>query len=113
MRQRWATSGWRVPPSHPPLRAAAWLLRRGLDWGVLNSNGHSCLHKSALKGQTAVCRWLLDCVPLGLAHMQPDGDGNTPESFARAEGFAELADELEARRRLLMQASGGGASELY
>ena len=71
-----------------------WLLRRGLDWRVLNRNGHSALHKAAVKGRADVCRWLLAAPRLGREHMQPDGDGNTPASMAAAEGFTELADWL-------------------
>ena len=71
-----------------------WLLRRGLDWRVLNRNGHSALHKAAVKGRADVCRWLLSAPRLGAEHMQPDGDGNTPASMAAAEGFTELADWL-------------------
>jgi len=71
-----------------------WLLRRGLDWRVLNANGHSALHKAAVKGRAAVCRWLLDAPRLGKEHMQPDGDGNTPASMAAAEGHHDLAEWL-------------------
>ena len=89
---------------HGDLRVCTWLLERGLDWGVINCNGHSCLHKAAIKGQAEVCSWLLDCAHLGLPHMSPDDDGNTPDSFARQEGFIELADALVARRSALQLA---------
>ena len=73
-----------------------WLLGRGLDVGVLNGNGHSALHKAAVKGQRAVCEWLLapDGGRLGRAHLAADGDGNTPSLMARLEGHLELADYL-------------------
>ena len=74
-----------------------WLVERGLDATVLNCNGHSAVHKAAVKGQRAVCEWLLDAGGggLGSAHMRPDGDGNTPALMARLEGYAELADYLD------------------
>jgi len=90
---------------HGDLAACAWLLERGLDWGVMNGNGHSCLHKAAIKGQAAVCAWLLDCAGLGLAHMAADNDGNTPSNFARQEGFAALADELDRRQASIAAAN--------
>jgi hypothetical protein len=44
-----------------------------------------------------VCEWLLsDEVGLGVPHLQPDGDGNTPALMARLEGHTELADLLES-----------------
>lgn len=33
------------------------LSSRGLDLGILNSNGHSALHKAAVKGNHQVCEW--------------------------------------------------------
>ena len=91
-----------------------WLRKRGLDLAVLNLNRHSAVHKAALKGQAQVCRWLLapeaaGGAGLGLRHLQPDPDGNTPAELARLEGFAELATFLlaEERRRA---AEGEGAS---
>ena len=91
-----------------------WLRKRGLDLAVLNLNRHSAVHKAALKGQAQVCRWLLapeaaGGAGLGLRHLQPDPDGNTPAELARLEGFAELAASLlaEERRRA---AEGEGAS---
>lgn len=64
---------------------------------ILNGNGHSALHKAAVKGHARVCRWLLadDGAALGLEHVGADGDGNTPHSMARHEGHGALADELE------------------
>ena len=77
-----------------------WLLGKGLDVGVLNCNGHSALHKAAVKGQARVCEWLLSAeVGLGGGHLGADGDGNTPSLMARLEGFEELATFLEERER--------------
>eukprot|EP01050_Picozoa_sp_SAG11_P024275 SAG11_NODE_5120_length_1658_cov_1.313663_1_plen_461_part_10 len=60
------------------VRMCQWLSARGLDMGLLNRNGHSALHKAAVKGQRAACAWLLGPGGLGWAHLQADGDGNTP-----------------------------------
>jgi ankyrin repeat protein len=70
----------------------------GLDLGLLNDNGHSALHKAAVKGQQSVCTWLLSTGGggLGAAHMRADGDGNTPAEMARLEGYIELGRWLEA-----------------
>ena len=86
-----------------------WLVSRGLDVGVLNCNGHSALHKAAVKGQKAVCEWLLDPDGggLGAAHLRADGDGNTPALMARLEGYTALADYLDHA-----DAASGDASRL-
>eukprot|EP00434_Breviolum_minutum_P005568 symbB.v1.2.004911.t1/scaffold263.1/size248082/12 len=55
-----------------------YLQAEGLDLGILNSNGHSALHKAAVKGNHQVCEWLLDHGGLGELQMKPDADGNTP-----------------------------------
>ena len=74
-----------------------WLACRGLDLTLRNRNGHSAVHKAAVKGNAAACAWLLGEGGLGRDHLRPDGDGNTPSRMARAEGFAELAEWLVAR----------------
>ena len=82
-----------------------WLHSRGLDATVLNRNGHSAIHKAAIKGRKDVCEWLLsDEVGLGIQHMRADCDANTPASMARAEGFEELAQWLEGRAAALSSA---------
>jgi ankyrin repeat protein len=73
-----------------------WLSAIGLDLSILNRNGHSALHKAASKGQARVCEWLLNEECLGLQHLRPDQDGNTPAAIARMEGYAELAEALDA-----------------
>ena len=87
------------------LAVCRWLLERGLDVTVLNCNGHSALHKAAVKGQRAVCEWLLSPeVGLAASHLGPDGDGNTPSLMARLEGFDDLAAYLlEAEQRAAEQ----------
>ena len=44
--------------------------------------------------QARVCEWLIDVAGLGIEHMQPDQDGNTPAEMARMEGFHELSNWL-------------------
>ena len=78
-----------------------YLKRIGLDVRLLNHNGHSALHKAAVKGQQGACQWLLDDGGLGLEHMAPDSDGNTPAEMARLEGFADLAAWLQHRESAL------------
>jgi len=73
----------------------AWLRRVGLDLKLLNHNGHSCLHKAAVKGRRRVCEWLVAEGDLRAEHMRPDQDGNTPAQMARLEGHTQLADWLE------------------
>lgn len=73
-----------------------WLAALGLDVAVVNNNGHSAVHKAANKGQARVCEWLLNEESLGLVHLQPDQDGNTPAVMARLEGHGALADALDA-----------------
>lgn len=76
------------------VRMLSWLAQRGLDLKIVNRNGHSALHKAAVKGHATACDWLLTHAGLGAAHMAPDGDGNTPQRMAAAEGFHDVADAL-------------------
>ncbi len=74
-----------------------WLVERGVDMALLNGNGHSALHKAAVKGHRRICEYLLsDDVGLGIAHLAADQDGNTPMLMARLDGHVELAEYLEA-----------------
>jgi ankyrin repeat protein len=89
-----------------------WLAAAGLDIAIINNNGHSAVHKAASKGQSAVCAWLLNEECLGLRHLAPDGDGNTPEAMARLDGHAALADTLQAAKTHLQRAAAEGPSVL-
>ena len=73
----------------------AYLLNMGLDFRVHNRNGHSALHKAAVKGRAAACEWLVHVAGLGAEFMNADADGNTPARMARLEGFVALADWLD------------------
>jgi Ankyrin repeats (many copies) len=78
------------------LAMCRWLAALGLDLSIINNNGHSALHKAANKGQARVCAWLLNEECLGVQHLQPDQDGNSPAVMARLEGHHKLADALDA-----------------
>ncbi|EQC37753.1 hypothetical protein SDRG_04780 [Saprolegnia diclina VS20] len=66
----------------------------GVDLGVINYNGHSALHKAALRGHQDACVWLLSHGGLGRRHMRPDSDGFTPMTFASTNGFPTLGTYL-------------------
>jgi hypothetical protein len=83
----------------------------GLDLSIINFNGHSALHKAASKGQARVCAWLLNEECLGIQHMQPDQDGNTPAVMARLDGFDALADALDAAVAELQMRQQRGAND--
>ena len=97
------------------LEVCRWLHHRGLDLALLNRNGHSALHKAAVKGRTAVCEWLLSPeVGLGARQLQADGDGNTPSLMARLEGHTALAELLldaERQRTVVESGHGSGGSK--
>jgi len=78
------------------VRMLSWLAQRGLDLKVVNRNGHSVLHKAAVKGHAPACEWLLANAGLGAQHLAADGDGNTPQRMAAAEGHLGLAAALDA-----------------
>ena len=77
-----------------------WLRSRGVTLGLNNYNGHSAIHKAAVKGNEEVCRWLLcEGGLLAERHMGADGDGNTPASMAASEGHESLALKLDGVQR--------------
>jgi ankyrin repeat protein len=87
---------WAAQTASDDLKMSKWLLVAGLDLTLLNRNGHSAVHKAAVKGHRRICEWLLsDEVGLGAAHLQADQDGNTPARMAAFEGFDELARYLQ------------------
>jgi ankyrin repeat protein len=74
----------------------------GLDFSVINNNGHSALHKAAIKGNFECCKWLLLSDAEGggglqEVHMAEDSDGFTPMLFARSNGHIELANWFVSR----------------
>ena len=78
----------------------------GLNFTVLNKNGHSALHKAAMKGNTEACAWLLseEGPGLGLAHMLADQDGFTPSLFATVNGFTDLGQFLSLEYERMLNA---------
>lgn len=89
-------SQWAAQTAEDSPAMCEWLQAHGLDIGVLNCNGHSALHKAAVKGNSRICEWLLSEGGLGLCHLAADGDGNTPALMARLDGHARLAEALDA-----------------
>lgn len=100
---------WSAQSDGKSCEMCRWLHSAGLDLSVLNHNGHSAVHKAAIKGNRAVCEWLLSPeVGLSGVHLQADGDGNTPSRLARAEGYAALGEWL----REVEAAHGVAAAEV-
>ncbi|KAH9144184.1 hypothetical protein AeRB84_011864 [Aphanomyces euteiches] len=84
-----------------------YLVDQGLDCAILNRNGHSALHKAAIKGHIEICEWLitpraLGGGGLGLRHMQLDDEGFTPTTFASANGHMRLSEILQAKHDELL-----------
>ena len=86
----------------------AYLRDVGVDLKVTNRNGHSAVHKAAVKGNRAACEWLLGVGGLGLEHLRADGDGNTPGEMARLEGHEALAAWLAEKTRTLLEGEREG-----
>jgi len=93
-------SQWAAQRGKNAVAMCRYLQKIGTDLRLKNRNGHSALHKAAVKGNFGCCVWLLSHGNLTGTHLAPDGDGNTPGEMARLEGFSELARWLnqEAKR---------------
>jgi ankyrin repeat protein len=98
-------SQWAAQTAEDDPALCAWLLARGLDIGVLNRNGHSAIHKAAVKGNKRICEWLLSEGGLGLCHLGADGDGNTPALMAQLEGHTTLATQLDQAAHRLTESA--------
>ena len=106
-------SQWAAQTAEDSPSMCKWLQARGLDIGILNCNGHSALHKAAVKGNANICEWLLAGGRLGLRHLAPDGDGNTPALMARLDGHVRLAEDLDAAAsRMIARGTAAGAGPL-
>lgn len=76
-----------------------YLQEKGLDLTILNANGRSAVHKAGLKGHLRACEWLLTAVEgggagLGLRHVGPDIEGDTPASLANSNGHSVVEEWL-------------------
>jgi ankyrin repeat protein len=94
-------SQWAAQRSKGSVAMCLYLQDVGVDLKVTNRNGHSAVHKAAVKGNRAACEWLLGFGGLGLPHLNADGDGNTPGEMARLEGHEDLAAWLFEKTRTL------------
>ena len=94
-------SQWAAQRATGSVAMCAYLRDAGVDLTVLNRNGHSAVHKAAVKGNRDACEWLLARGGLGLPHLRADGDGNTPGEMARLEGHEALAAWLAEKTRTL------------
>ena len=78
-----------------------WLESVGLDVLELNNNGHSSVHKAAMKGKNDVVAWLLAHPRLDAEHLQPDDDGYSPSVMAELQGFRALSVMLQEKETQL------------
>ena len=73
----------------------AWLLDVGSDFGLVNSNGHTALHKAAQRGCSGTIRWLVDNFLVsdgdidGSLFIGPDLEGNCPSYLCGMECLNE------------------------
>ncbi|CAL52747.1 Ankyrin repeat [Ostreococcus tauri] len=78
-----------------------YLRSLGVEFNLINANGHSALHKASQRGNREVCEWLLENareIGLTAAHAAPDAERYDPSGHARVEGFADLAAWLAERQ---------------
>lgn len=73
-----------------------WLLESGSDFCLINSNGHSALHKAAQRGCSGTIKWLVNTFiqhdTNGSASLiAPDNEGNCPSDLCGMEGHESLA----------------------
>ncbi|KAL9179720.1 hypothetical protein ACHAXT_009010 [Thalassiosira profunda] len=76
--------------------ALAWLWGCGVEFRLLNSNGHGALHKAAQRGCRETVEWLADAFLCGAdgdgsIFVGPDAEGNCPSDLAGMEGHEHLA----------------------
>jgi hypothetical protein len=72
-----------------------WLLESGLEYNLINTNGHSAFHKAAQRGNAAAVQWLANKFLSGRTFCQvfigPDIEGNCPSDLCGMEGHENLA----------------------
>ncbi len=76
----------------------SWLFQSGSDFSIINSNGHSALHKASQRGSSLICNFLVDNFlianknpSIGLSFICPDTEGSCPSDLCRMEGHDSLA----------------------
>ena len=78
-----------------------WLLQSGLDFSLINTNGHSALHKAAQRGNGVAVHWLAKNFLSEITAIQtfigPDNEGNCPSDLCGMEGHEILATWISAR----------------
>ena len=77
----------------------SWLFDIGLDFTLINSNGHSALHKAAQRGSNEVVYWLVNTVldnksSVAWDMIKPDTEGHCPSDLAQMEQHEQLAQEI-------------------
>ena len=99
------------------LESLQWLKAIGLDVGLINSNGHGMLHKSAQRGKEHVCRWVFESATQGensmdlLLQVAPDAEDCCPSDLAGMEGFEVLARWLVIQEQKISQRYFDDSSE--
>lgn len=74
----------------------AWLLESGSVFNLVNSNGHSALHKAAQRGSLRTVTWLVNTLLFDkdiewALLIGPDMEGNCPSDLCGMEGHESLA----------------------
>ena len=77
----------------------SWLFEVGLDFTLINSNGHGALHKAAQRGSEEVVHWLVNSVlcnksSIAWDMLKPDEEGHCPSDLAQMEHHEQLAQEI-------------------
>ena len=93
----------------------AWLFQSGSDFTLINSNGHSALHKAAQRGSSGAVKWLVNTFLLekeidAAFFIAPDMEGNCPSDLCGMEGHESLAEwisnkECDYFTRLIISAT--------
>lgn len=69
-----------------------YLLDIGIDFTLFNDQDHSPLHKSAYKGLTSVCEWIILNIPSYKDSLiKPDKSGLTASEAASQNGYEQLS----------------------
>lgn len=76
-----------------------WLFEVGLDFSLINSNGHGALHKAAQRGSNEVVHWLVNTIlcnksSIAWDMIKPDTEGHCPSDLAQMEQHEQLAQEI-------------------